>query len=254
VILDLHGTPGGNSLEMHTGQEGQPGMWGKPDCYRRTAGVWRAVADRYKGRAVVAAYDLVNEPYADKKLDVRPSLLELMPQVYRAIREVDDRHVIFFPGALRYGIEFYGDPKQQGMHDVGFTEHRYAGLFGDKPVIESHARELLERFPKKQAYVARLGVPYLFGEFNVVLRRAGGDRVMREYYDRAAEWGWTATMWSYKLLKREGGVKPDPWYMVTNAPPLQKLDLRTSSYEDFEHFFQSLATMELAVKSRSVPR
>ena len=247
VILDLHGTPGGNSRDMHTGQANQPGMWRNPVFYQRTADVWRAVADHYKDRAIVAAYDLVNEPYADHKLDVRPELVKLMPQLYHAIREVDDRHVIFFPGALRYGIEFYGDPKQQRFHDVGFTEHRYAGLFGDKPVLESHARELNDRFPKKQAYIERLGVPYYFGEFNVVRSAAGGDRVMRAYFDRAADFGWTATMWSYKLLKRDAGVKPDPWYMVTNAAPLPKLDLQSSSYEEFERFFDSLATMELAV-------
>jgi hypothetical protein len=114
-------------------------------------------------------------------------------------------------------------------------------------VLESHARTLNDQFPRKQAYVKRLGVPYYAGEFNVVNRIAGGDRVMREYYDRMAAFGWTATMWSYKLLKRDGGVKPDQWYMITNEAPLPTLDLQTSSYEDFEGFFKSLATMELAV-------
>ena len=247
VILDLHGAPGGQSRDMHTGQANQPGIWGKPIFFERTANVWRELATRYKDRAVVAAYDLMNEPYADHKLDVRADLAKHMPQIYRAIREVDDRHVIFLPGALRFGIEFYGDPKAQGFHDIGFTEHRYAGLFGDKPVLASHARELLDRFPKKQAYIQELGVPYYFGEFNVVRRAAGGDRVMRAYYDLAARFGWSAKMWIYKLLKRDGGMTPDPWYMVTNAGPLEKLDLQSSSYDQLERFFDSLATMDLTV-------
>src|SRR5439155_57516 len=87
----------------------------------------------------------------------------------------------------------YAGGKQQGFHDVGFTEHFYAGLFGGKPVLESHARELNQNFPKKQAYVKLLGVPYYVGEFNVIYRAAGGERVMREYYDRMGAYGWTAT-------------------------------------------------------------
>src|SRR5437762_2377777 len=172
VILDLHGTPGGNSNQMHTGQADQPGMWGNPTCYKRTADVWREIARRYKDRSVVAAYDLVNEPYGDYKQDLRPELLKLMHQLYRAVREVDDRHVIYFSGPLSGGIAFYGDPKEQGFHDLGFTEHFYAGLFGDKPVLESHARNLNREFPKRQAYAQRLGVPYYVGEFNVVNRAA----------------------------------------------------------------------------------
>lgn len=247
VILDMHGTPGGNSREMHSGQTNQPGMWGNPTCYQRTADLWREIARRYKDRSVVAAYDLVNEPYGDYRQDLRGELAKLMPQIYRAIREVDDRHVIYFSGPLSGGITFYGDPKAQGMHDVGFTEHFYAGLFGSKPVLESHARDLNQQFPKKQAYVKQLGVPYYVGEFNVVNRIAGGERVMREYFDRMGAYGWTATMWSYKLLRPDGGVKPDQWYIVTNAKPLAKLDLQSASYEDLAGFFESLATMELAV-------
>jgi hypothetical protein len=247
VILDMHGTPGGNSREMHTGQANQPGMWGNPTCYQRTADLWREIARRYKDRSVVAAYDLVNEPYGDYRQDLRPELAKLMPQLYRAVREVDDRHVIYFSGPLSGGIEFYGDLKARGMHDVGFTEHFYAGLFGSKPVLESHARDLNQNFPKKQAYVKRLGVPYYVGEFNVVNRVAGGERLMREYYDRMGAYGWTATMWSFKLLRPDGGVKPDQWYMVTNAGPLPKLDIQTASYEELARFFTSLATMDLAV-------
>ena len=247
VILDLHGTPGGNSREMHTGEANQPGMWGNPTCYQRTADLWREIARRYKDRSVVAAYDFVNEPYGDYKQDLRPELAKLMPQLYRAVREVDDHHLVYFSGPLSGGISFYGDPKEQGFHDVGFTEHFYAGLFGDKPVLESHARDLNQNFPKKRAYMQHLGVPYYVGEFNVVNRAAGGERVMREYYDRMGVYGWAATMWSYKLLKTDPGVKPDPWYMVTNGTALAKLDLQTASYEDLERFFISLATMDLAV-------
>ena len=73
--------------------------------------LWREIARRYKDRSVVAAYDFVNEPYGDYKKDLRGELAKLMPQLYRAVREVDDRHVVYFSGPLSGGITFYGDPK-----------------------------------------------------------------------------------------------------------------------------------------------
>lgn len=248
VILDLHGAPGGQSDQMHTGEAGQNKLWGSEEDQKRTAEVWRAVAAHCKDRAVVAAYDLLNEPYGDFHTDLRPALLKLIPQLYAAVRSSDDRHVVFFPGALNGGVAFYGKPADHGWHGVGLTEHNYAGLFGGKRAVSSHAYLLNRTFPARRAMAERLGVPYYLGEFNVVLRATGGERMMREYYDRMAEDGFACTMWSYKIIGAKGGDIPaDHWQMVANASPLPKLDLQSSSYEDFERFFQNLATMQLTI-------
>ena len=192
-------------------------------------------------------YDLLNEPYGNYHQDLRTDLTRLVARLYPAIRRVDSKHIIFAPGALNGGVEFYGNPNDKNWHDVGFTEHYYAGLYGDTPALESHARVLQRQFPSKLAKMQQWAVPYYVGEFNVVLTAAGGPRVMRAYYDWFAKTGWPATMWSYKLIKTDGGTGPDAWYMATNADPLPTLDLQESSYEDFEKFFNSLDTMNLAI-------
>jgi hypothetical protein len=71
--------------------------------------------------------------------------------------------------------------------------------------------------------------------------------MMRRYYDEFARRGWMCTMWSYKLLKPDAGVTADNWYMVTNARPLPKIDVRTSSLEEIESYVRGLADMDLAV-------
>ena len=71
--------------------------------------------------------------------------------------------------------------------------------------------------------------------------------MMRRYYDDFARRGWMATMWSYKLLKPQGGVGHDNWYMVTNADPLPAIDPAKDSYEQIEQYMKALATMRLAV-------
>jgi len=250
VILDLHGAPGGQSLEDHTGEAGQNHLWTRSEDQQRTVQVWRALADHFKNRTSVAAYDLINEPYGDQKQDCRPVLARLMPEIYQAIRSTGDQHVVFFSGALNGGIAFYGNPHNNGMKNVAFTEHYYPGLFGSTSALETQARVLTQELPAKHDYADEIASPYYVGEFNVVLSSEDAPRMMRAYYDRFAEYGWPCTMWSYKTLSDKGGVGSDAWCMATNAAPLPRVDLQNSSYEDLENFFTSLATMPLAVNDR----
>ncbi|MFT3787620.1 MAG: cellulase family glycosylhydrolase [Tepidisphaeraceae bacterium] len=245
VILDMHGVPGGQSVNDHTGESGRNKLWTDPAAQQRTIDLWRQIADHYKSNGTVAAYDLINEPYSDMRSDVRAELANLLPRIADAIRSTGDKHILFYPGALGGGIRFYGNPTSKG--NIAFTEHYYPGLFGSKPALETHARLLGQELPAKRAYLDRLGTPYLVGEVNVVLQSEDPNRLMRAYYDHFAEFGWASTMWSYKLLKNDAGAQPSAWYMVTNADPLTKLDASADSYEAFEQFFQSLKTAPIAV-------
>ena len=250
VILDLHGTPGGQSLEDHTGEAGQDHLWTSEEDQKRTVEVWRALAEHFKNDGTVAAYDLINEPYGNHTEDCRPVLARLMPEIYQAIRSTGDQHVVFFSGALNGGIAFYGNPHDRNMTNVAFTEHFYPGLFGSTAALETQARVLNQELQAKRDYTAEIASPYYIGEFNVVLSSEDPARLMRAYYDRVSEYGWAGTMWAYKLISAGGGVGDDSWSMVTNAVALPQLDLNNSSYEDFEKFFASMATMPLAVNER----
>ena len=247
VILDMHGVPGGQSKQDHTGQADQNHLWDNPVAQDRTVALWKTIAERYKGRSVVAAYDLINEPYGDFHQNLREPLAKLMPRLAQAIRSTGDEHVLFFPGVLGGGIEFYGDPHAGGMKNIGFTEHYYPGLFGSKSAMETHARLLGAELPVKEAYLEKVRAPYLVGEFNVVLQSEDPNRMLRLYYDRFAEYGWVGTMWSYKLLKNDAGAQPSAWYMVTNGEAMPRVDAATASYETIEGMFWSLATAPIAV-------
>jgi hypothetical protein len=250
VVLDLHGTPGGQSMEDHTGEAGQDHLWTSREDQARTVEVWRQLAEHFKNESTVAAYDLINEPYGNHAEDCRPVLARLLPEIYAAIRGTGDRHIVFFPGALNGGIGFYGNPHERGMSNVAFTEHYYPGMFGSVSALHTQARVLNQELPAKQAYLQAIASPYYVGEFNVVLESEWPARLMRAYCDRLAEYGWAGTMWSYKLLSVSGGVNADAWYMATNAEPLATVDLNSSSYEEFERFFEQLGTMPLAVNER----
>lgn len=245
VIVDMHGAPGGQSSNQCTGHGGQNKLW-QPENRKRAAFLWEKIAERYRDDPTVAAYDLLNEPYGDYHGEPPDStIVTTMDELIHAIREVDQRHLIFCAGSLR-GIAMYGVPASHGWKNVGYTEHFYPGLFGGVPSLETHARFISLDLRGKAELLKRWKAPFLAGEFNVVFDKAGGAAMMRRYYDIDASNGWAATMWSYKIVKHQGGRHPDNWYMVTNRDDLKIPSFRTDSKEEIESFFRAMGTMEYA--------
>jgi endoglucanase len=245
VILDMHGAPGGQSIDHCTGRSGQNQLW-LPKNRERTAFLWKKIAQHYRNSTTVAAYDLLNEPFGDYRHEPSDStIVATMDQFIHGIREVDQRHLIFCAGSMR-GIAMYGPPASRGWKDIGYTEHFYPGVYDSSPTLETHARFLSRDLRARADLFKRWAVPFLAGEFNVVFERAGGSSMMRRYYDAFASYGWMATMWSYKLVKHEGGYHPDNWYLVTNRGELAIPELRTASKDEIEEFFKTLGTLSYA--------
>jgi endoglucanase len=247
VILDLHGVPGGQSIDHTTGRSDQNKLWDDPVNGERTAWLWKKIANRYKDRASVAGYDVINEPYGNFSMDVRPKLFGVFTQIHDAIRGVDQQHIIFAPAPIWGGHGFYGKPADHGWTNVAFTEHHYPGLFGSDPSLRTHGNFIHRTLPEKQAMLEEVQTPMYIGEWNPVFERLGGGDLMRRYFDEYGKFGWAATIWSYKILHNEGGVIKDNWYMVSNAEPIEKPDFETASIEDIEVYFKWFGTMEYVI-------
>src|SRR5882724_1928326 len=245
VILDLHGAPGGQSTDQCTGHGGQNKLW-LPENRKRTAFLWKAMAEHYRTNPTIAAYDLLNEPYGNHGDEPSDSMLvTTMDELIHAIRQVDQEHLILCAGSLR-GITMFGPPASRGWKNVGYTEHFYPGLFGGVPAVETHARFIGINLRAKMALIQQWKAPYLAGEFNVVFDKAGGAAMMRRYYEIFASHGCAATMWAYKIVKHQGGRHPNNWYMVTNLDDLKIPHFRTDAKEEIESFFRTVGTMEYA--------
>lgn len=247
AILDLHGAPGRQSVDHTTGQAGRNGLWTDRQAQDRTVWLWKEIAAHFRDSTAVAGYDLVNEPFGDYRTPAHlPALADLMARLYREIRAVDDRHILFIAGAQQ-GLDHYGWPEVRGWTNIAFTEHYYPGLFGTEASLETHARFLGQIVPRRAAHLQDMRTAMLVGEFNVVHRSLSAPALMRHYFDAYAARGWAATMWSYKLLRRSGGTGGDFWGLVANRDPLQMPDPRTASFEDLKTFFISLGTMPCSV-------
>ncbi|MEO1235533.1 MAG: cellulase family glycosylhydrolase [Planctomycetota bacterium] len=248
VILDLHGTPGRQSREHHTGRHGVNRLWDSAEAQRRTVWLWRRIAERYAGRPNVVAYDLINEPYADFERNVRPELNRLIDQIVRAVREVDPDTVMFAPAVLGNDFWFYGSPAERGWTHVGFTFHPYPGRYGSPRTQETFDTFFGEALPWFAARQRELDAPILIGEFGAKFEALGGAELLRRQYDAFAGYGWAATAWGYKVLTPDPAAEPPSTFgLLWNAEPVTLPDLRTASLGEIEAFFTSFGTMRWTI-------
>jgi len=207
VILDLHAVPGGQSrLTPSDPGPREQMIWSSAEARRRTVALWRAIAERYRERTIVAAYDLINEPLPPRGKE--SMLYELTTQIVAAIREVDPYHLIVVEGG-RFSSDFSMFPGPvSGNQMYGF--HMYT-WFGDNRA---------EAFANLRSVTQSHGVPLWAGEFGENDYETIASTV-RMYADPANEitGGWSFWPWKKVPVRNPALVEihpPDNWTAVIN--------------------------------------
>lgn len=109
LILDLHATPGGqgNDLNISDRDPAKPSLWDSQANQDKMIALWRKLAERYANEPYIGGYDIINEPNwgfesADDKRGTNETqnvpLRKLMVDITKAIREVDQKHIIIIEG------------------------------------------------------------------------------------------------------------------------------------------------------------
>lgn len=100
TILDLHAAAGGQSaIGCDDGWDNQPHLFTDEESWERTIVLWEELARRFKDRASVAGYELLNEPLSLPVTDpLLPRLAEFYEECISRIRKIDRRHIIFLQG------------------------------------------------------------------------------------------------------------------------------------------------------------
>jgi glucan 1,3-beta-glucosidase len=248
VILDLHGAVGSQGLEHHSGCANKNLYWSTPEYQDRTTWLWEQVASRYKNRAAVAGYSLLNEPWGAPETQ----MAAVMKKLYTSVRAVDPNHVIILPGHNR-GIDAYGKPGEQGMRNVAFEMHFYPGFFGfGQPGVEVH-RGWLQCAAKGDGScewntrLTALNTAFFVGEFQPWADMSDelGGQITRASYDAYAKFGWAAAAWSYKLVSNNGGQGNGNWGMVTNAvaAKVPAVDFSKATLTEIESLFKQFGSV-----------
>lgn len=94
ALLDMHSAPGGQSNSFTADPDFLVNLWNGSVNQKRTRLMWKAIANRYKDRGIIAGYDLLNEPNAPHDSD----LVNMYNGIIDSIRTVDTHHMFSLEG------------------------------------------------------------------------------------------------------------------------------------------------------------
>jgi endoglucanase len=100
AIIDLHGAPGGQTgANIDDCIDDMPRLFMDQFSYNKCIILWKAIAQRYKDREIIAAYDLLNEPLQPLHFAYKEKLMDFYTDVIKEIRYIDKRHMLSIEGA-----------------------------------------------------------------------------------------------------------------------------------------------------------
>lgn len=127
VVLDMHSAPGGQNPGGISDNEMRAGLFHGDSTtkYRdATVELWRKIATRYRGREIVAAHDLLNEPAVNNEWGGGAELGRFYSRLISAVREVDPDHMIMVEGNW-YATDFSMFPYPPLDGNLCYQFHKY---------------------------------------------------------------------------------------------------------------------------------
>lgn len=220
AILDMHGCPGGQSMNHSTGTIGKNELYSDEKNLDAMERLWTAIAKRYKGRVCVAAYDIMNEPYNNSGYDApqaeSPEAISHTTSVYdrmiKAIRKVDSEHAISVEGV--WTTDVLPDPKTYGWHNMIYQLHIYDR---NTDMIDKRISELAET-------CKNFNVAPLIGEYNSApFEKYATDQYTKNNISRIK--------WTYKTV----GDGLGNWGLYNKS--VEKTDIKTASFAEIKEAF-----------------
>lgn len=222
VVLDMHGVPGSQSDQDHTGQAGVNQFFHSPSDIAAAADLWTRLARRYRGNPAVAGYDLVNEPTGTPNSD---TLYVVEDRLYRAVRAGDPDHLIFIEDGYT-GVQWMPYPIPCGWSNVVYSWHAYQ-FHAQTPA--DHVQAVNDSITGIVKVMQSRPVPFYVGEFNLEPHGSGDAvaSVINAFDANGISW----SMWTYKVMYKGGGQSL--WGLYENPNPVVPLDPYTDSLADW---------------------
>jgi hypothetical protein len=234
VVLDLHGTPGRQSGEHHTGEAGVDRLFKDPASVARTEKVWAEVARRYRDRPEVAAYDLINEPMGAPDA---AAVYRVQGRLLRAIRAVDPKHMIIVEDGYK-GMDTLPRAGRSGWTNVVLSTHHY----------HFNAKSADDQIKAAEGFVSAATkirkdrrAPYYVGEFQQ--EPHGSPATMARFIQGLDRAGHSWAVWAYKTAMKDGGGGMWGWHR--RPKPLDALDPFRDSAADLLRKLDQVRTERL---------
>ncbi len=213
VVLDMHGAPGGQSDQHHTGQADLNQFFKNPANITQTEQIWTQIARHYRGNPAVAGYDMLNEPTGTPNSD---TLYVVQDRLYRAIRAGDPAHVIFIEDGYT-GIQWMPFPAPAGWSNVVYSTHYYNFNAKSAADQQKSSDDYVASIEKEQA---RRTVPFYIGEYG--FEPHGTRELLSNFLQTLDAKHISSSLWTYKVMWTGGGQSL--WSLCSNARPVTALN------------------------------
>jgi len=231
VILDMHGTPGRQSKEHHTGKQAENQLFVKDRHVKETAKIWATIASHFKDCPTVAGYDLINEPMGAPN---SKKLFRVYDAIYKAIRQKDKRHIIIMQDGFK-GVHRVPSPKDHGWKNVVLSTHRYTH---DAISAKDHLKNLTTHLQKVGLYREKRNAPFYLGEFNVAPH--GTHKTVKQILTTLKEQKLSYSFWTYKMGKSHPGLAK--WGLFYLTKEHKKIDPYKDSLDQILKKIEHLKT------------
>lgn len=229
VMLDMHGAPGGQSMNHSTGKAGRNLLYTEEENLAVAELLWKTLAERYKDNPVVAAYDLLNEPqnnggyegenaWPAESEDAVQHTNMAYDRLYKAVRSVDENHMISLEGV--WSTEVLPNPKEFGYKNMLYQLHLY----------DTSKNMLRYRVNELKTVRRKWDVAVVVGEFN---NQAEEDFASDLYAKNNISY----IKWTYKTMNTGSG-----WGIFNKD--CGEIDLMYASYEQIYRFFEENLSTE----------
>ncbi|MCM8831117.1 MAG: glycoside hydrolase family 5 protein [Candidatus Omnitrophica bacterium] len=211
VILDLHAAPGAQNQDWHSDSIGEAKLWQKSTYKKKVIKIWEEITSLFKEHEALLGYDVLNEPVINKKQNVNV-VKELYKQIVKAIKAIDNKHIIFLEGDIwAQRIDFLKDlieeniqisihtyqPLEYTFNFIPFYKYpgKISGTYWDRFRIEQY----LEPYFK---FSSENKVKIYVGEFGINWRGSfwGEDKWLSDILEVFKKFGFGWTYWTYKAV------------------------------------------------------
>ena len=156
LILDMHDCPGSQTGDNIDDGYGYPWLFESERSQQLFCDIWVEIARHYRDESTILGYELMNEPiahYFENKDSLYTLLQPLYKRAVKAIRTVDQNHVILLGGAHWNSFFFMFDDWTFDKN-IMFTCHRYGG-----PATKEAIKEYIDFRDKTQLpmYMGEIG-------------------------------------------------------------------------------------------------
>lgn len=233
AIIDYHGAIGSQNHDNHSGADDSWDLYGNEKNENATVDVWKKLASRYKGRKVVAAYDLLNEPRSGVDKYAGKLNFDFYDKLYDAVREIDPNHMIMMEC---FTFPIHGvNAKKYGWENVAYSYHIYnvTPLKGNGMVLD---------FYKALTNLMGYDVPIVIGEWSCWDEKENWMTSF-DFFDKQ---GWSHLSWTYKtncyMYTHEDGLGPrmKPWSPYTID--IKPANLYTDTYDKIKEAYLQTGT------------